>query len=119
MVVKSKQARKQRKDLFNLSLHKKRKQMSAHLSKELRKKHKKRSIPLRTGDTIKIVTGEYKGKTGKVNKVNLTKRKIKVEKILRKKVDGTEKEVWVIPSNVIITELNLEDKERKKVLERK
>ena len=119
MTKKSKQARKQRKKLFNLPLHKKRKQLSAHLSKELKEKHKKRAIPLRKGDTVKIVKGEFNKKSGKVTSVSLKKMKIQIEKIVKKKINGTEKAIWIEPSNVIIMELNLEDKKRNEILGRK
>ncbi len=51
----SKLPRKQRKYLANAPLHIKRKFLSANLSKELRKKHGKRSIPIRKGDTVRIM----------------------------------------------------------------
>ena len=51
----SKQPRKQRKYLANAPLHLKKKFVSANLSKELRKKHEKRSLPLRKGDTVKAI----------------------------------------------------------------
>ena len=40
--------------------------MSANLSKELRKKYGKRNLPLRKGDTVKIISGSDRGKQGKI-----------------------------------------------------
>jgi len=116
---KSKQPRKQRKELYTKSLHKKRKLLSATLSKDLKKTHGKKNIPLRKDDVVTIMRGKYKGKSGKVTKVSLKNAKIQVEKIGIKKGDGSEKPHWLQPSNVMITELKLEDKERIKVLARK
>ncbi len=118
MKIKSSKPRKQRKMLYNAPLHKRQKLVSAHLSKELREKYGKRSVTVRKGDEVKIVRGQYKGKTGKVIEVNLKKLKIYVEGVTRKKSTGEEVRVPIHPSNVIITKLNLEDKKRIKIFER-
>ena len=115
----SKQRRKQRKYRHNSPLHIKHKFLSANLSKELRKKYKKRSFPLRKEDLIKVMRGQYKGKTGKINKVLLKKTRIFVEDIQKIKHDGGKSFIPLHPSNVQILELNLSDKERMKALERK
>ena len=62
--VGSKQPRKQRKYRANAPLHILHTMMSSNLNKELRKKYGKRSFPVKKGDTIKIMIGEFKGKTG-------------------------------------------------------
>lgn len=93
--------------------------MSVNLSKELRKKYGKRNIPIRKGDKVKVLRGQFKGKTGKINKVSLKKRKVYIEGIESVKKDGTKAFVPVTPSNLQIQELILEDKKRKKLIERK
>ena len=40
--------------------------MSASLSKDLRKKHGVRSMPVRKDDEVSIVKGSFKGNKGKV-----------------------------------------------------
>jgi large subunit ribosomal protein L24 len=115
----SKQKRKQRKYRFNASLHTRKKMISAHLSKELKKKYSKRSIPLRKKDVVKVTRGNLKGKTGKVNIVSLKKLKVSIEGLQRQKKDGTKINIFFEPSNLQITELNLEDKKRLKILETK
>ena len=42
-----KDRRKQRKYIYNAPIHVRRKLMSAHLSKELREKYKRRSFPIK------------------------------------------------------------------------
>ncbi len=93
--------------------------MSAHLSKELREKYKRRSLPVRKGDEVEIMRGEFKKKRGKVLRVDLKKYKVYVEGITRKRTDGTERLVPIHPSNLMIVNLNLQDKRRVKILERK
>ena len=117
--IKSKQPRKQRKYRANAPLHTKHKFISANLSKELRKRYGKRSFPLKKGDKIKIMIGEFKKKTGKIEIVNLKKSRVSIEGIQRTKKDGSKVNVWFNPSNLQIQELNLEDKKRIKAIQRK
>lgn len=115
--MSSKQPRKQRKVLYKGDINKIRKNVSSHLSKELRKKYKKRSVVLHTGDTVKIMRGAFKGKTGKVTRVNIKKCKAYVEGIEIQKANGQKAKVPLHPSNLMIIELNLADKWRKQKLE--
>jgi len=113
----SKQPRKQRKYLANAPLHLKKKFISINLSKELRKKHGKRNVPVRKGDIIKIMRGKFKKKQGKVTEVKSKISKIIIEGIQIKKMDGSKANIKLQPSNLQIIELNLEDRKRMKKLE--
>lgn len=115
----SKKARKQRKFLFNAPLHIRRKIMSAHLSKELRAKYNTRSLPARKGDEVQIMRGEFKGKSGKISRVDLKRYKIYIDGIKRKTTTGIERLVPIHSSNLKIVNLNLDDKRRSEVLKRK
>ncbi|MEK6897561.1 MAG: 50S ribosomal protein L24 [Nanoarchaeota archaeon] len=110
----SRKPRKQIKYLANAPLHLKRKFMSANLSKELRKKYGKRSLPVRKGDTVRIMRGKFKKKTGKISVVNAKKIKIEIEGMQIKKQDGSKANVKFNPQFLQITELNLEDRKRNK-----
>lgn len=116
---KSKQPRKQRKFIRNAPLHIKRNFLGAHLSKELRQKLGVRSTTIRKGDKVKIVVGDYKGKLGKVEKVDLKKTRIFITGVERARKEGGKSLIPIHPSNVVIVELSLDDKKRKKSLERK
>ncbi len=117
--VSSKQPRKQRKYRFNAPLHLRQKMISVHLDKALRKMYKKRSIPVRTGDEVIIMRGEFRKERGKVTKVDMKKLKIYIDSAKRKKVSGQEVEASIDPSNAMITKLNADDKKRQKFLRRK
>ncbi len=78
---RSVQPRKQRKYRYNAPLHVKQKFVRAHLSPALRKKHGMRSVRVRSGDTVKIVRGTYRGKEGKVDRVNVNQGRIFVQGI--------------------------------------
>ena len=114
----SKQPRKQRKYKAKAPLHLKYKMLSATLSKELKKKYKKKSIPVRKGDLVKIMRGSFKGKKGKISLVDTKKLRVYVEGIQRTRKDGTKVNVPFHPSNLMILELNLEDKKRNKKLKK-
>ncbi|HJO14626.1 MAG TPA: 50S ribosomal protein L24 [Candidatus Pacearchaeota archaeon] len=115
----SKQPRKQRKYRANAPLHLRRKMISISLSKELKKKHDKRNFPVRKGDNVSIMRGEFKGKSGKIESVDMKKMKVIIDGIYRTKKDGSKVAVMFEPSNLQIKELVLEDKKRKESLERK
>ncbi len=116
--ISSKQPRKQRKYRYNAPLHVKHKFLCAHLSKELIKKYNRRSFPVRKGDEVEIMRGEFKKKKGKISRVGLKKTKIYIDGITRKKVDGSEVMVPVHPSNLRIINLELNDEKRLKALKR-
>jgi ribosomal protein L24 len=63
--------------------------------------------------------GDRKGFEGKIARIDRKKYRIYVEGLTREKVDGTTIFVPMHPSKVMITRLNLDDKWRKKILERK
>ena len=114
----STQPRKQRKYLKNAPLHLRRKLFSSTLSKDLRKKYKRRSIPLKVNDKVKILRGQFKKKEGKVTEINTKKMYLYIDTIQVQKKNGSKVFFPVHPSNVMITELDLEDKERRKIMER-
>ena len=116
----SKQPRKQRKYIANAPLHIKRKFTGVNLSKELRKRYGKRSIPARKGDTIKIMRGKFRKKQGKVLEVRTKFGKIIVEGIQVKKMDGSKAVFPLRASNLQIIELNTDDNRRfnKEIMEK-
>ncbi len=114
----SKKPKKQRKYRYNAPLHVKRKFLSAHLSEELRKRYNRRSFPVRKGDEVEIMRGEFKKKKGKINRIDLQETKVYIDGVTRKKVDGSDISVPVHPSNLKITELDLKDEKRLKGLKR-
>lgn len=116
--ISSKQPRKQRKYRYNAPLHIKQKFMSSTLSKELRKKYGKRSIGLKKGDKVRVLRGQFRKHEGKIEKVDLNKTKVVISGVEIVKKDGTKGTYPINPSNIMIIELNLDDKMRRKSLER-
>jgi len=114
----SKKPSKQKKTLYRASLHLKHKLLSAHLSKELRKQWKRRSLPVRRGDEVRVMRGKFKGTIGKISKVDLKRLKVYIENVKRKKVSGEEVHIPIHPSNLLIINPIMEDPKRKKIIER-
>jgi large subunit ribosomal protein L24 len=119
MQVKSHKPSKQRKYLYNAPIHHRGKIMSAPLSEELKSKYGINSIPIRKGDRVKVMRGDYRGTEGEVISVDRKRYRIAVKGIVRRKADGTEVPVPIHPSKVVITKLYLKDEARKRLLERK
>jgi len=110
---------KQRKKLFNAPAHIRHKHMAAPLSTELANSKGAKTLPVRRGDTVRIMRGDNKGFEGKISRVDLKAYRIYLEGLTREKVDGTNIFLAVHPSKVQIRNLNLDDKWRKNILERK
>ena len=100
-------------------MHARRKRIASTLSDDLREKYKRRNLPVRKGDKVKVMRGEFKNTVGEVSRIDTKAYKIYVSGVKQKKVNGTEVERAIDPSNVMITELFLEDKERQATLKRK
>lgn len=110
---------KQRKRLHNAPAHLRHKLMSAPLAPELVSSKGAKTLPVRKGDTVRVVRGDHAGFEGKVNRVDLKRFRIFLEGLTREKVDGTNIFVSVHPSKVMIKNLKLDDKWRKAIVERK
>lgn len=93
--------------------------VSAHLSKELRLQYKRRSMGVRKGDEVKVVRGEHRGKAGAVTEIDRKSSRILIGGVTIKRTVGTEKQVPIRPSSVVITSLSLDDNARQKILLRK
>lgn len=119
MSMKSKKAGKQRKEKANAPLHVRHRMVSAHLSKSMRAQLKRRSLPLRKGDEVRVARGKWRGTVGKISEVDLKELKVYVEGVKRRRVEGKEVQVALEPSNLIITNPVLDDPRRKLVIERK
>ena len=117
--MKSAKPSKQRRWLFQAPLHKKRRMLSAHLSSELAERHKARRIPIRSGDRVRIMRGEFAGLEGKVEKVEYSTGRIFVEGMTREKAAGVSSKLPVHSSKVLLTDLNLSDKWRSGILSEK
>ncbi|HEX9846491.1 MAG TPA: 50S ribosomal protein L24 [Candidatus Nitrosotenuis sp.] len=105
--------------IFKASLAVKSRLLCSHLTKDLQNKYSRRSVRVTEGDTVRVMRGEYKGVSGKIIKVSSEKNGVAVEGIKREKLKGGNVDVFIHPSNLLITDLNTEDKWRQNKLEGK
>ena len=97
--------RKCRKAHFAAPSHIRHRIMSATLSKELRKKHGIRSVPIRKDDEVVIMRGTNRGHKGKVIQVFRKKWAIHIDKLTKNKANGAPYQLPIHPSNVAVTKL--------------
>lgn len=74
---------------------------------------------MRKGDKVKVMRGKFRKHEGKVEKIDLRKLRVFVAGVEMTKKDGTKKLLALNPSNLIILDINTDDKFRQKLLERK
>jgi large subunit ribosomal protein L24 len=103
---------KQRKKIYDAKGQSLRKLLAASLSEDLQVSQGRRSYPVRKGDTVKILRGDYAGVEGKVNDIDTRGQRLFVEGVTREMTSGTSTNVSVHSSKVMITKLNFDDKWR-------
>ncbi|ELY90847.1 MULTISPECIES: 50S ribosomal protein L24 [Natrialba] len=113
----SKQPHKQRTQTERAPLHKRQKQLHATLSEDLREEYDTRRTRVNAGDTVEVMRGDYAGDEGDVIRAILEDGVIHVEDVTVETADGEEVPRPLDPSNVRITELDLEDERREARLE--
>jgi large subunit ribosomal protein L24 len=118
MGKESSQPRKRRALLRSADIHARNKSLSAALSRDLKEKHSSDHVTLRKGDTVKIMRGDFKGIEGKVAKTYSKSGQITVEGVTREKLKGGTVQVKINASKVMLTSFNLDDKLRRKALEK-
>jgi large subunit ribosomal protein L24 len=113
----SKDPSKQRSYRLFSPAHISRSFLSAPLSKELRSKYNRRSIPLVVGDKVEIMRGSNAKKQGEVERTDLNSSKVYITGLERSKLSGANVLIAFDPSNLLIKDLNLKDAKRKTKLQ--
>ncbi len=113
-MISSSKPRKQRKFRFNADMHQRQHFVHAHLDRQLRQKLgiKVRAVQISRGDSVKVMAGGSRGKSGKVTAVNMRRGSIFIDALKKKNARGKEYSIPISSSNVYITDLNLSDKAR-------
>lgn len=114
----TKKPSKQRKRRFESPKHRRQKMVTSLLSPELRDEFGRRSMPLRSGDEVRVMRGDFKGEESKVKDVDLKNLKVTLEDVKSEKVDGTEYNPKLAPSNLMIIDPDIQDRKREKIVER-
>ncbi len=89
------------------------------MSDDLSDRYNTRHLPLRTGDSVRIMRGDFAGLEGKIERVEYSSGRIFVEGMTREKAAGVSSKLPVHASKVVLTNLNLSDKWRSGILTEK
>jgi large subunit ribosomal protein L24 len=113
-------ARKQRKRLFTAPGHLRTRSLSAHVDEALRDKNEwlPRAVPVRKGDQVKVMRGDFYGITGKVSAVDHRSRTVTVEDIVLEKMDKKKVARPLPTSNLVIMAFDESDPRRRERLAR-
>src|SRR2546427_252106 len=115
--MSSTQPRTQRKRAANAPLHTKRIMASSHLAPEIHDKskaHLPRALPVRKGDTVRIMRGGFRGKEGKVVSVDRVHGTVVIEGITIEKVDEKKVARPLHASNLLIVRMDDTDPSRRR-----
>ncbi|MBS3125541.1 50S ribosomal protein L24 [Candidatus Woesearchaeota archaeon] len=108
----SKKPSKQRKYVYNAPLHVRSTLPTSHLSKELKVSLKRRSLRVRKGDKVKVLRGQFKGRTGTVERVDTHEMHIFITGIEIVKKEGRKALYPIHPSKLLIQTIDTNDKRR-------
>src|SRR3989344_3258856 len=89
---------KQRNLVANAPLHLRRRLLSATLSEDLRKKQGVRAVPVRVGDKVKVMRGQYRGTVGKVERTDVRRLRVFVDGAQITKKNGAKAQYPIHPS---------------------
>jgi ribosomal protein uL24 len=108
--------RRQRRAVFQAPNHERRLRMTVPLSRELRRRFGRRHVPVRKGDTVRILSGSYAGREERVAKVNRRSYAVTIEGVTLKTAEEKLKPLTLRTSHLVITRLNLADPWRRRAL---
>lgn len=106
--VNSKKPRKQRSALQKVKNHQVSKLFTAPIDESLQEIYGIKRIPVRVGDSVRIIKGEFVGIEGKVTSMNKKTRKLIIEEATLQKQSGENYFVPISVSNIIITKFETE-----------
>ncbi len=114
MMIQSAKPRKQRLFRYTAPMHLRQHFLHVHVDKALRQRLqlKARTVQIKRGDSVKVMSGSHRGAEGKVLKVSLRTGRLELDTLKRKNARGKEMGIPISASIVYITELNLDDKRR-------
>ena len=116
MSVSSSSPRRQRKALYTADSFERRIRMGVPLSRELRSRFRRRAVPIRKGDTVRVLSGSFAGREERVAKVNRRDYRVTLDNVTLKTAEEKLKPLQLGVSSLVITRLNLSDPWRRRTL---
>ena len=116
MRVSSKSPRRQRKALYTADSFERHHRMAVPLSRELRARFGRRAVPVRKGDTVRVLAGSFVGREERVARINRRDYAVTLDNVTLKMADEKLKPLEIRPGHLVITRLNLSDPWRRRAL---
>jgi ribosomal protein uL24 len=108
--------RRQRKALYTADTFERRRRMTVPLSRDLRARFHARSVPVRKGDTVRVLSGSFMGREERVAKVDRRSYSVILDNVTLKTGEEKLKPLPIRTGYLVITRLNLSDPWRRRVL---
>jgi large subunit ribosomal protein L26e len=108
--------RRQRKAYYTAGTFERRRRMTVPLSRELRGRFRTRSLPIRKGDTVRVLSGSFVGREERVAKVVRRDYAVVLDNVTLKTGEDKLKPLPIRTSHLVITRLNLSDPWRRRIL---
>jgi large subunit ribosomal protein L24 len=116
MTISPHSPRRQRKALYSADTFERRIRMGVPLSRELRSRFRRRTVPVRKGDTVRVLAGSFVGREERVAKVDRRGYRVTLDNVTLKTADEKLKPLSLGVGNLVITRLNLSDPWRRRSL---
>ncbi len=108
--------RRQRKALYTATTFERRRRMTVPLSRDLRGRFHARSVPIRKGDTVRVLSGSFVGREERVAKIDRRSYSVILDNVTLKTGEDKLKPLPIRTSHLVITRLNLSDPWRRRTL---
>ncbi len=109
--------RRQRRALYEASPPSRRLRMSAPLSRELRARFHARSLPVRKGDTVRVMAGSFVGQEERIARVDRQSYTVTLENVTVKTGEEKMTALPVRANRLLLVRLNLADPWRRRMLQ--
>lgn len=116
MRVSPRSPRRQRKALYTEHTARRRRRMAVPLSRDLKKRFGRRAIPVRKGDTVRVLSGSFVGREERVAHVNRRNYSVTLDNVTLKTAEEKLKALPLRTSHLVLTRLNLSDPWRRRSL---
>ena len=90
--------------------------MTVPLSRDLRRRFRKRNVPVRKGDTVRVLSGSFAGREERVARVSRRDYSVTLDNVTLKTAEDKLKPLALRTSHLVITRLNLADPWRRRAL---
>jgi ribosomal protein uL24 len=108
--------RRQRKAYYTAGTFQRRRRMTVPLSRDLRSRFHARSLPIRKGDTVRVLSGSFVGREERVAKVDRRGYSVVLDNVTLKTGEEKLKPLPIRTAHLVITRLNLSDPWRRRIL---